>query len=173
MSNLVMQEEMDVIALQETIKSDFCDNDLKEMSGNKIFQWFWIPARGHSGGLATGINSDLLEIELSRSLQHSIWVLVRNRLTNFRYWVVNVYGPADHDFFAEFVLELTEICNSEQLLVLMGDFNLIRTNGDRNKGQGDPRLMDLFNNFIGTFQLREIFIVALILLGPISKGTLL
>jgi hypothetical protein len=39
-----------------------------------------------------------------------------------------------------------------------GDFNLIRSNKDRNKGQGDPRLIELFNNFIGTFQLREIFI---------------
>lgn len=39
-----------------------------------------------------------------------------------------------------------------------GDFNLIRSNKDRNQGQGDPRLMDIFNNFIGSFHLRDIFI---------------
>lgn len=38
-----------------------------------------------------------------------------------------------------------------------GDFNLIRSNKERNQGSGDPRLMDLFNNFIGQFQYREIF----------------
>lgn len=39
-----------------------------------------------------------------------------------------------------------------------GDFNLIRNNKERNQGQGDPRLMSLFNNFIGEFHLREIFV---------------
>lgn len=85
---------MDIIALQETIKQDFCDRELKEMASNKVLLWHWIPARGHSGGLAVGVNSELLEIEQTRVLQHSLWVLVRNRITNFRYWVANVYGPA-------------------------------------------------------------------------------
>jgi hypothetical protein len=39
-----------------------------------------------------------------------------------------------------------------------GDFNLIRSNKERNQGQGDPRLMDMFNNFIGDLQLREVYI---------------
>lgn len=39
-----------------------------------------------------------------------------------------------------------------------GGFNLSRKNNDRNRGQGDPELMELFNTFIGNFQLREIFI---------------
>ena len=39
-----------------------------------------------------------------------------------------------------------------------GDFNLIRSTKDTNQGQGDPKLMDLFNDFIGNFQLREIFV---------------
>lgn len=38
-----------------------------------------------------------------------------------------------------------------------GDFNLIRNNNERNQGVGDKKLMDLFNDFIGKFQLREIF----------------
>lgn len=33
---------------------------------------------------------------------------------------------------------------------------MIRCDNDRNKGQGDPRLMQLFNNFIGDFTLTEI-----------------
>lgn len=39
-----------------------------------------------------------------------------------------------------------------------GDFNLIRSNNERNQGQGDPKLMETFNNFIGELQLREIFV---------------
>jgi endonuclease/exonuclease/phosphatase family metal-dependent hydrolase len=59
----------------------------------------------------------------------------------------------------DFILELSIFFARETLPILMGgDFNLIRSNRDRNKGQGYPKLMDLFNNFIGTFHLREIFI---------------
>lgn len=57
------------------------------MVGNKIFTWLWIPARGHSGGLAMGVNHEFLEVEHTKYLQYSLWVLVRNRLTNIRYWV--------------------------------------------------------------------------------------
>ena len=34
-------------------------------------------------------------------------------------------------------------------VVLGGDFNLIRNNQERSHGQGDQRLMDIFNEFIG------------------------
>ena len=73
--------------------------------------------------------------------------------------MINVYGPAQHDMSKDFILELSNFCARETLPILMGgDFNLIRSNRDRNKGQGDPKLMDLFNNFVGTFHRREIFI---------------
>lgn len=35
---------------------------------------------------------------------------------------------------------------------------MIRNNKERNKGQGDPRLMEMFNEFIGDLHLREIFV---------------
>ena len=34
-------------------------------------------------------------------------------------------------------------------LLFWGDFDLIRNNKERNNGQGDPKLMDMFNSFIG------------------------
>jgi exonuclease III len=59
----ILQEELDIVALQETIKLDFEDWELKEMAGNKDFSWRWSPARGHSGGMILGIRNDDLEIE--------------------------------------------------------------------------------------------------------------
>jgi hypothetical protein len=71
----------------------------------------------------------------------------------------DVYGPAHHDSSADFILELSDTCSQEDLPLLMGgDFNLIRSNKDINRGSGNQNLLDLFNNFIGQFQLREIFI---------------
>lgn len=39
-----------------------------------------------------------------------------------------------------------------------GDFNLIRNDKERNKGHGDTKLMNMFNDFIGDFQLKDIFV---------------
>lgn len=70
---------------------------------------------------------------------------------------MNIYGPAQHSHSVDFLKEVQDFCANENLPILMGgDFNLIRNNKERNQGQGDPRLMDLFNNFIGDLQLREI-----------------
>jgi hypothetical protein len=69
-----------------------------------------------------------------------------------------VYGLAQHDLLGDFIMELSEFCDDVSVpMVLGGDFNLIRDDKDMNKGQGDPKLMDLFNNFIRRYQLREIF----------------
>lgn len=58
-----------------------------------------------------------------------------------------------------FIQELRSFCQQSVLpLFLGGDFNLIRNNNERNQGQGDPRLMELFNNFIGDLFLREVFV---------------
>jgi len=58
-----------------------------------------------------------------------------------------------------FLQELADFCDKESLPILLGgDFNLIRNDKERNVGQGDQRLMALFNDFIGRFQLKEIFV---------------
>jgi hypothetical protein len=46
----IMQENLDMLGVQETIKQDFSDKELREMAGSVEFLWKWILARGHSGG---------------------------------------------------------------------------------------------------------------------------
>jgi hypothetical protein len=54
------------------------------------------------------------------------------------FWIINVYGPAQHEFPLDFIQGLSRFCTDELLPILMeGDFNLIRSNRDRNQGQGD------------------------------------
>jgi len=155
----ILAEDLDIVALQETIKQDFTDSELKELSGNREFAWLWVPARGHSGGILTGVRVDDLELENSHMGSFFLAVLIRNRSSNFRFWVLNIYGPAQHSFSGDFVSEVKDFCANESLPILMGgDFNLIRNNRERNQGRGDPRLMELFNDFIGELHLREIHV---------------
>lgn len=77
------------------------------------------------------MNGELLEIEDSITATHFIGALVRNRCSNFRFWIINVYGPANHDFSEDFITELGEFCAGVSLPILMGgDFNLIRNDND-------------------------------------------
>ena len=82
---------------------------------------------------------------------------VRDRVSNFRWEMICVYGPAQHDKSALFVEELNSICQNCLLpMVIGGDFNLIREASDKSSPNCDQALIYLFNNFIGDHQLREI-----------------
>jgi hypothetical protein len=129
------------------------------MSGLMDFIWKWCPAKGHSEGLLLGVKMETFEIEKVESANFFLGCLVRNRLTNYRFWFLDIYGLAHHDLSEDFIQELSSFYDNELLPILMGgDFNLIRNNKERNQGQGEPRLMNLFNEFIGSLQLRKIFI---------------
>ena len=47
-------------------------------------------------------------------------ILIRNRLTNHRFWLLNVYGPAHHDLSWNFIQEMSRFCERECLPILMG-----------------------------------------------------
>lgn len=49
-----------------------------------------------------------------------------------------MYGPAQHEFPLDFIQGFSKFCTDELLPILKGgDFNLIRSNRDRNQGQED------------------------------------
>lgn len=116
----ILQEDLDIVALQETIKQDFADWELKEMATNKDFSWNWVPARGHFGGLMLGIRNDNLELEHIEPATYFMAAQIRSRMTNFRFWVANVYGPAQHENSGDFLQELSYFCDKETLPLLLG-----------------------------------------------------
>lgn len=153
----ITKEKIDIIGLQETVRQDFSDSELRNISGNANFQWQWLPANGKSGGILMGVKGDLLEVEESSILNFCITMSIRNRITNFRFIIVTVYGPAHHDQSRDFLEELEEVCDKASLpIVIGGDFNLIREAADKSSDHIDRNLINMFNSFIGTHQLREL-----------------
>jgi len=153
----IFQEKIDVVGLQETVKGDFSDQDLQDLAGGLHFTWVWLPARGHSGGILLGARVDTLEVEAHDIREFSIQMDLRNRLTNFRWSVVVVYGPAQHDLSRNVLAELDEICNQRNLPMIMGgDFNLIRKESEKSSDHYNHLLITQFNDFIGNHQLREV-----------------
>lgn len=117
--NHILQDNIDVVLIQETIKSTFESSELREMEGIKEFQWIWSP-RGHSGGLLTGMDPELLELEYTKWGYYTLNTLVRVRSSNFRFWISNVYGPANHELSDDFIREISEFCSEINLPIILG-----------------------------------------------------
>ena len=122
----VAREKIDIIGLQETVKTEFSNQDFQEIGGMTAFYWFCLPAKGRSGGILIGVKGDSYEVEDHEVLDFCIMMTLRNRKDNFRWHLVVVNGPAQHDLADSFLMELGAVCNKGVLpLVIGGDFNLI------------------------------------------------
>jgi hypothetical protein len=150
-------ENLDGIGLLETIRESFTQKELDDLAGGSIFRWIWKSAMGHSGGILVGIKDETYELEDSEIVDYFISMVLMSRLSNVRWELITVYGPAQHSSSSYFISELSQKCIRATLpLLLGGDFNLIRFIEDKNNSNLDQALMDKFNMFIDLFQLQEI-----------------
>jgi hypothetical protein len=150
-------ENLDGIGLLETIRESFTQKELDDLAGGSSFRWIWKSAMGHYGGILVGIKDETCELEDSEIVDYFISMVLRSRLSNVRWELITVYGPAQHSSSSYFISELSQKCIRATLpLLLGGDFNLIRFIEDKNNSNLDQALMDKFNMFIDLFQLQEI-----------------
>jgi len=52
-----------LVGIQKTIKQNFLDHELDDLTGQVPFSWRWTPARGRCGGILMGVREYFVEIE--------------------------------------------------------------------------------------------------------------
>jgi hypothetical protein len=120
------------VGLQETIKRDFSQADLRAIYPQGKFSWHSIPTLGHSGGILVGVNEDTFEAIAWYEGRFFLRVEVLQLSNNMTWAFFVVYGPADHRLSDEFLGELLATVNACHLpLAVGGDFNLIRGSEDK------------------------------------------
>jgi hypothetical protein len=72
-----------------------------------------------------GVKGDSLEVEDWECFTYAIKAVVRDRVSNFMWCVITVYGPANHQFSKEFLNELSNICRNEVLPVVLGETSIL------------------------------------------------
>jgi hypothetical protein len=68
-----------------------------------------------------GIKEDSIEVEESEIGEYYVSMVLRKRTNNFRWELINVYGPARHDKTIEFIAELLRKCLYATLPLVLGE----------------------------------------------------
>ena len=155
----IRDEHIDIVAIQETLRSEFTLQELEHLSPH-LFAWHWLPSSGtsgHSGGILLGVKDATFEVGSMDRGEFFVSMEIFERALNFKWEVIAVYGPADHRRSPAFLAELQlKISNSPHPVLVGGDFNLIRSPDEKNNSRVNFPRMQLFNDWIAELGLREL-----------------
>jgi len=97
LKDLIHEHHFHFICLQETMIPECEGKLLEKFDPQKQYLWKWLPSRGKSGGILSGINTDLLDVgsfqEGHFMLQLNLW----DKKLKKRWNLVNVYGAAQDE----------------------------------------------------------------------------
>jgi exonuclease III len=148
------KEEVDIIGLQETIRQTFSKEELNGLIVSKVFTWCWLPVVGHSGGVLLGVDSDRYEVLAKELGGFFVSMTLLQKDINASWECLVVYGPVQHRESQLFLRDLdAKLCWVCCPIMIVGDFNLIRSTEDKNNTNIDIGLMNLFNDFIAHHHL--------------------
>jgi endonuclease/exonuclease/phosphatase family metal-dependent hydrolase len=155
--DFIRKEQLNIIFLQETIRQDFTDQELRGLVNGELFHWHWRAAAGHSGGMLLGVKDETIEVGTIDQGPFFLSATVLHRESKFKFNFVGVYGPADHARSASFLTNLeNKVENCSYPVVVLGNFNLIRGIQDKNNSNINWPLVNAFNDSIARLALREV-----------------
>ena len=118
----IRDEHIDIVAIQETLRSEFTLQELEHLSPH-LFAWHWLPSSGtsgHSGGILLGVKDTTFEVGGMDRGEFFVSMEIFERALNFKWEVIVVYGPADHRRSPAFLDELQLKISNSPLPVLVG-----------------------------------------------------
>ena len=157
LSDLTKEKNLDFIALSETGRANFPQSTLNNICAGRDFIWHCMAPRGRSGGMILGIHLLTFDIGEIEEGEFFIRFKVRHREDDFKFNLISVYGPAQHEYKSHFLSEIVRVCSKEALLIVIGgDFNIIRRLDEKNNDNYNDRWPFMFNAVIDSLNLREI-----------------
>lgn len=72
LKELIGDYKVDFVCIQETMRKKFDDKFFRSLDGQENFQWAWIPSRGKSRGMLSGIRKERLVL----TFMTSYWINV-------------------------------------------------------------------------------------------------
>jgi hypothetical protein len=133
--DLVEEYRVDFIGIQETQLEVFRDSWLDQLGARQSFSWHVAASNGRSGGILVGFRSenfDILEVEQGL---HFVRFYLVDKITNFSWNLVIIYGAAQVSGKEIFLREFSSLCQKLKGPALFGgDFNIIKKSCENSSG---------------------------------------
>jgi exonuclease III len=154
---LVEASKIDVVCLQETKLSNISRRLILSMLGSEFDNNFiYLPSVGASGGILVAWRFRLGTVGATRVDAHSVSIQLCPS-NGCPWWLTCVYGPQQNQDKVQFLQELRDIraqCTGPWLVV--GDFNLIYKEEDKNNSNLNRAMMGRFRRWINDMEVMEI-----------------
>ena len=132
LKEVVGTNRANLVCIQET-KFEGGDPGKQHRIALDNFECTFQPSVGFSGGLATFWSPEFFKCLAIAQSRYWVWTMLSLQQDGSKIHVINVYSPLDLDAKRQLWQELKEIlnCIKNEAVCLIGDFNCIRSPGDR------------------------------------------
>jgi hypothetical protein len=89
--------------MQETMIKEFSVPELRKLVDGYNFSWNWSASQGHSGGTLIGVRQGDLDTEEIDEGNFFSSVKIRNRVDNFCWEIITVYGLVKFELKGQFL----------------------------------------------------------------------
>lgn len=163
----------DIVCLQETKREQIDPVFLKNFC-NPCFDCFeYLPSQGASGGTVIIWKGAGFSGSLVFQNQYATTVELTSVLLGTQWFLTNIYAPCTTEGKREFLQWFSSIdMDNDADWLIVGDFNLIRNEDNRNKPGGNINEMMGFNAAISNLGLVELPLQGKRFLGQIGRITL-
>ncbi|CAN6282117.1 unnamed protein product [Urochloa humidicola] len=146
-----------LVCLQETKLAVVDNHIILEMLGTRFLDYAFLPALETRGGILIAARCDAVSLADVHLGCFSITVRVQGADGTLPWWLSVVYGPqsaGEKELFMEELHAIRDAC--EGAWAVMGDFNLILDEADKNNARLNRRNMRLFRQTIDQLELQDI-----------------
>lgn len=157
---MVRSSRASIFCCQES-KLAVLDRQLVVQSCGSFLDGFeFIPAEGTRGGLFTAWRSDRFNMSCLHKGVWSLSLCVTNLEGGASWTLTNVYGPQETEQKIQFLEELTWVGQQcvQGAWCIVGDFNLLAAESDKNNGNVNRGLINRFRGLLNTLELRELYL---------------
>ena len=130
---IIRKNRVNIVGIQETKSESLQDFDVFAIWGNKNVGWETSPSVGNSGGLIT--MWDPKHFEFNSANHHRNYSIIMGTLKSIKYpcGFINTYAPQEDRRKRELWANLQNIITSDpdRCWIITGDFNEVRTSGER------------------------------------------
>jgi len=116
----ILEHNFHFIALQETMVENIEDKILRKIDPKETYLWKWLPSRGKSGGILSGVNLEVLDVGSFHEEKYLLQLTLWDKQMKQKWDFINMYGAAHEENKLEFLTELARVCSGITIPYMLG-----------------------------------------------------